>query len=467
MTARCSVVVGLFALAFAASAADPPWYVKKTTWEETLQASRGAFEKHLVQARKTATLPDFGRDNWTVTAWIRTTRGGTILAKAPATGNWAPQGKTLFVRRGRLAYDVGWVGSLQSQRNVADGKWHHVALTKKGQTLRMFVDGREDTTGKLKTGPDVASHVVKIGFTTPDFPRSGSAFVGDLDDVRIYRRALSADDLRAHLEKVQPTQAAGLAACWPFDAGLRDASGHGSDATAVGQIATTPGKFGKALRLSGRAHAVIRGKRGELDRIWALLERDFGRKITPLFDGVSLNGWRRRNEPGHGSGAVWAVSDGAIDGVQEWPGSWGMLATRRAFGDFELRLEIKTEWPIDTAILLRETRGGNAYQVTIHCRDDGDVGGIAAHKFADFHVKAEGWKKCWKKDDWNKLRVVIQHNPPTIRTWLNGQAMADYRNEAKEKRLPDRGPIAIKIHGADDAFSNHVYFRNLHVLTLK
>ena len=463
---RCLFVLSAF-LAVRAFAADPPWYARKATWEKTLEASREAWEKARKEAPPSVPLPDFGKDDFTVMAWIRTRHDGTIVAKAPASGKWAPQGKTFFVRQGRLCMDIGWVGSVQSRRQVADGKWHHVAVAKQGSTLRFHTDGQPDGGGKLKFGADVGGHVVKIGFTCPDFPRTGSGFRGELDDVRIYRRALSADDIRAHAGKLQPAKAKGLVAYLPFEDGLADASGSHNDATASGKLATADGKFGKALKLAGKAHAVVgAGGAPRFDSlVWPLLERDFG--IVRLFDGSSLDGWLRRNRPGHGWGSVWAATDGAIDGVQEWPEALGMLATRRAFADFELRLEVKTDWPIDTGILLRESGFGRGCQVVIHCRPDGDVGGIAVNEPAELRAPAKGWKGLWKKDDWNRLRIVIRGDPPEIRTWLNGKPTATWKHDGKGDRPAARGPIALKVRGDGDCFNNHACFRNILLLQLK
>jgi hypothetical protein len=47
---------------------------------------------------------------FTWAAWIRTTQGGTIIARAGAGREWQPGGKVMFVENGRLRFDVGWVG---------------------------------------------------------------------------------------------------------------------------------------------------------------------------------------------------------------------------------------------------------------------------------------------------------------------------------------------------------------------
>ena len=59
----------------------------------------------------------------------RPRRGGRLFARAPATKKWARGGKALFVRRGKLVFDIGWVGAVTSRSRVDDDHWHDVALT--------------------------------------------------------------------------------------------------------------------------------------------------------------------------------------------------------------------------------------------------------------------------------------------------------------------------------------------------
>ena len=103
-------------------------YVRKATWLETLIASREVAARQGQSVSARVPLPDFGRSPFTVMAWLRTTRGGTLFAQAPAEGEWVPQGKSFFVRGGRLCFDIGWVACVTGRSLVDDGKWHHVAI---------------------------------------------------------------------------------------------------------------------------------------------------------------------------------------------------------------------------------------------------------------------------------------------------------------------------------------------------
>ena len=161
------------------------------------------------------------------------------------------------------------------------------------------------------------------------------------------------------------------------------------------------------------------------------------------------------------------MTDGAIEGIQEWPGAWAILATKDALKDFELRLEVKCDWPFDAGILLRSTLEGHGYEVMIRCRPGGDVGGIVGSRIPDAGVPAKDWKETWKKDDFNEIRVTVRGDPPEIRTWLNGKPMAEHKGKVKDPRVGPKGHLALKIHGEEKDFGHRAFFRNIRVLELK
>ena len=255
-------------LAAPSGAAEPAWYARKATWHDSLLASREALARQETAAGRRVPLPDLGRSPFTLTAWVRTTAGGTLFAKAPAEGRWAPQGKSFFIRGGTLCFDVGWVGVVTGRAAVADGQWHHVAATR-GDELRLYVDGRLDAAGRLEFGPDAPGHVARIAYTSPNFP-DPSGLKGDLDDLRIYSRELADAELRG------PSPAEGLAGYWPFDADGSDASGSGNDALGLAAGQLVEGRMGKALHLDGSHGLTLPGSGTDLrETLWSLLERDF------------------------------------------------------------------------------------------------------------------------------------------------------------------------------------------------
>jgi hypothetical protein len=97
---------------------------------------------------------------------------------------------------GRMSANVH-VGSDQSLQGgaVATGAWQHLAMVYDGATLRSYRNGtlvaQRALNGPITTG----SGVLRIGGNAV----WGEHFAGRIDDVRVYARALSADEVRADL----------------------------------------------------------------------------------------------------------------------------------------------------------------------------------------------------------------------------------------------------------------------------
>ena len=267
------------------------YYTKQDTWLETLIAWHMAYAQRPQATAAPAPMPDFGASDFTIMAWIRTEEDGTIMAKCPPKGSWAAQGKTFFVSGGRLAMDIGWVGAIGGNKRIADNKWHHVALTGGKNEFTFYVDGAKDADEMLAAKSDVESHVVKIGYTNDNFPGS-SAFEGDLDEVRLYHKKLTAKQIEACYKDPTSAPTVALAGYWPFDTDGTDASGSNNHAVKMAGAKIAEGKIGKALSLNGKGQVLLPSS-GEVDladSAWLLLEKDFTDK-----DSLEQMEWTRND----------------------------------------------------------------------------------------------------------------------------------------------------------------------------
>lgn len=79
-----------------------------------------------------------------------------------------------------------------SVTNIVDGRWHHLAVTYDGATLRIYVDGALSNSGGLPL--NTTTRVLYIGRAPV---RMSEYYDGDLDDLRIYDRALGATEISA------------------------------------------------------------------------------------------------------------------------------------------------------------------------------------------------------------------------------------------------------------------------------
>ncbi len=205
---------------------------------------------------QTVPLPDFGTGRFTVAVWVRTQQDGTILAKSKSQAAWAPGGKSLFIRGGRVAYDIGFVGCLNTKASVADGKWHHVVLTG-GKTQKIYVDGQLEGSATLEQKPDPKGSALIIGYTSQNFPDGGATFKGDIDEVGLYARVLNARDIKMLSQRKRPVEPEDLQAYYPFNGDILDASSGNNQPREINQTSFTSGQIGKALRLAKGGYLMI------------------------------------------------------------------------------------------------------------------------------------------------------------------------------------------------------------------
>ncbi|MBU4355858.1 MAG: LamG domain-containing protein [Proteobacteria bacterium] len=93
-----------------------------------------------------------------------------------------------------------WFGSGAFAPIPLDGNWHHAAGTLAGQTFQLFVDG------VLKSTHTFAGTVVDVGgdFFIGRHYSLGRYYQGDVDEIRLYQRALSGGEIRQLAGKSMP-----------------------------------------------------------------------------------------------------------------------------------------------------------------------------------------------------------------------------------------------------------------------
>lgn len=177
---------------------------------------------------------------------------------------------------------------------------------------------------------------------------------------------------------------------------------------------------------------------------------------------------------------VWKVEDGMILGAQV-PGTTlgGYLLTDKKYADFDLTLEARPDWPIDTGIMIRcHEIGTIGIQVLLDHRPNGAFGGIYGNGIGGFriypfvvngdsvgdlrvanlragkadgaHYKPEGsanledFLSTWKPNDWNQIRVRCTGRLPLVETWINDVPIASIDMAALQAHIPGYDPKRVE-----------------------
>lgn len=144
----------------------------------------------------------------TVEAWVRS--AGTpgkfryILAKGATECNTGSYGLYTGIDGGLQFYvstgaTFSFVTSPDAGPGVWDGNWHHVAGTYDGTAVRTFVDGVEvgsGTPASLDIGYGLGNNDAYVGIFN-DACAESLGYKGDIDEARIWPRALSGSELAA------------------------------------------------------------------------------------------------------------------------------------------------------------------------------------------------------------------------------------------------------------------------------
>ncbi|MEU1071266.1 sialidase family protein [Streptomyces sp. NPDC005878] len=232
---------------------------------------------------------DVGAGDFTYSLWFRYAAGSTspdqALVWAYGTGSGSPQ---LWVRaqpsQDRL---YAWVqsdaGSVAlalpdptSARSFGDGAWHLLTLTRSADRVTLGVDARTPATatgltGSLTPAQGNGQQGVRVGSKLD----GTNVFAGDVDEFRVYHRALTSAETAAVAGSTAGSSGSYPgdlpALWWSFEnqyTGARDvvrpAAGPATPDSTVhcghglvrGGAATTPGRFGTALALDGSDDAV-------------------------------------------------------------------------------------------------------------------------------------------------------------------------------------------------------------------
>ncbi|MDX2081897.1 MAG: LamG-like jellyroll fold domain-containing protein [Terrimicrobiaceae bacterium] len=161
-----------------------------------------------VEVNDSATNPLDGMQQLTASAWIRlnsqaSTARAILVKRTSATASTTSYALTLTSAR-RLSASIANKTALVGDNVLAAGQWYHVAMvfdgSKATDNLQIYLNGSPEKLGTVAsqpTVPRITASRLRVGDYHTTTPSSGSAsWDGQIDEVRLYNRALTLAEIR-------------------------------------------------------------------------------------------------------------------------------------------------------------------------------------------------------------------------------------------------------------------------------
>ncbi len=178
-----------------------------------------------------------GKGSRTFEAWVKPTNKNKTLVYWGGAGN-GNKWQILIDDAGRLKLHVngGW---RTGTTDIRDGDWHHVAVVLNNdgspttKEVKLYVDGQEETYSNTKNRAINTKKITLLCVNAT--PVAGSILKGELDEVRIWSKALSQSEIQAKMNKELTGTETDLELYFNFNnvsgASVPDESPNGRDGT--------------------------------------------------------------------------------------------------------------------------------------------------------------------------------------------------------------------------------------------
>ncbi len=189
---------------------------------------------------QTANASDLNSYPFTVSAWFRSTNTANVIQGIVSKyADLSYNGWTLMVQNNHLRGFYYRAGGLfdfaidaTSSATVADGSWHHAALTVDASGGKLYLDGVVvgQNAWAGAAGGTTSTEPLQIG----RFYNYPQRFQGDIDEVTVWNRALAANEVQSMKNLSLNGKESGLVAYWRFNEG---SGTNTADITGVGHTA--------------------------------------------------------------------------------------------------------------------------------------------------------------------------------------------------------------------------------------
>ena len=186
-----------------------------------------------------------------------------------------------------------------------------------------------------------------------------------------------------------------------------------------------------------------------------------------LFDGKTLDGWEQKNGT-----ATYRVEEGCIVGKTTEGSPNSFLCTKKDYGDFELKFEVKVDDALNSGVQIRsqskpEFNKGRVHGPQVEIAAGGSSGRVYAEGLKFNWLSPEAAdpraREAFKKGDWN--RYLVRCEGKSIKTWVNDVPVADFEDD---KTGMTSGFIGLQVHGIKKGTGPYeVRWRNLSIREIR
>ena len=178
-----------------------------------------------------------------------------------------------------------------------------------------------------------------------------------------------------------------------------------------------------------------------------------GPEWKSLFNGEDLTGWANVG------GSVWTVEDKCLVGKQGPGNAPGDLFTKKKYGDFELVVTYKIQWPANSGVWFRYQNPSKAYQADILEYKDPECYSGTIYCSGKMFLAMNEDPKLVKKDDWNTIKIHAKGDHLVVS--LNGKVTGDVHDGDI-----DKGRIGFQIHAGDQFKDMKITVKEMKIRTL-
>lgn len=141
---------------------------------------------------------DLNASAFTISAWIKRDTGTTNASIVSKRDNAFTEGYDLRINAtGRLVFTYnGGAVTLTSSVAIPENEWHQVAVIYNSGSATLFIDGVADTSASSLAAPVATSRKFLIAAADGYDPNTTDYFAGNIDEVRVWDTALTANQLR-------------------------------------------------------------------------------------------------------------------------------------------------------------------------------------------------------------------------------------------------------------------------------